>query len=180
MESELGVGGGVGVHNLPEEQSTTTTATTTTTVKDVVHPSISKGVVYVDGEQCFDLDYFINLQNQEGAAATEGDNSNIDVDVQVEPPMIANDTNNFFNNWRWPKIFTHVATNPIAADMSFHVGKDRTPVPVIPHVLAWRCESFRSLFADGSEEFVSKVEEFLRDFEPKVFNLFLSVRHTND
>jgi hypothetical protein len=75
-------------------------------------------------------------------------------------------------------VFVREAANPVLASVSFRVGKDGTPVPVIPFVLASRAPFFGChLSKDGlTEQFKSTVEEFLSEFEPEVFKIFLNVR----
>jgi hypothetical protein len=83
------------------------------------------------------------------------------------------------SNINWEELFVREAANPIYANVSFRVGKDGgTPVPVIPFVLALRAPFFGCLLSkDGlTEEFKSTVEEFLREFEPEIFRIFLYVR----
>jgi hypothetical protein len=82
------------------------------------------------------------------------------------------------SNINWEELFVREAANPILASVSFRVGKDGTPVPVIPFVLASRAPFFGCLLSkDGiTEEFKSIVEEFLREFEPEIFRIFLYVR----
>jgi hypothetical protein len=82
------------------------------------------------------------------------------------------------SNINWEELFVREAANPILASVSFRVGKDGTPVPVIPFVLASRAPFFGCLLSkDGlTEEFKSTVEDFLSEFEPEIFRIFLNVR----
>jgi hypothetical protein len=81
-------------------------------------------------------------------------------------------------DYDWGAVFVREAANPILASVSFRVGKDGTPVPVIPLILALRAPFFGCLLSkDGfTEEFKSTMEGFLSEFEPETFRIFLNVR----
>jgi hypothetical protein len=108
-----------------------------------------------------------NLQKDVERASSSGTTSN------VKPKKNAP-----ASNMNWEELFIRQANNPIVANLSFRVGKDGTPVPVIPFVLASRCPFFECLLSKNgiTEKLRTAVEDFLSDFEPEVFQIFLNVR----